>query len=135
MVVGYVVMRIAMVTQWLRAAREDRRRRATCHVYVATISVVQIGWVVLIFADLSIGDTFAGAAVLSVTELSGPSITEAVTDGTPRHARHIAERYSMLTIIALGEGVVVTSRLCSAMSAATSPTHVEWAPIHRRPLI
>jgi Bacterial low temperature requirement A protein (LtrA) len=55
--VGYVVMRIAMVAQWLRAAREDRRRRATCLVYVATISVVQIGWVVLIFADLSIGDT------------------------------------------------------------------------------
>jgi hypothetical protein len=29
MVVGYVVMRIAMVAQWLRAARGDRRRRAT----------------------------------------------------------------------------------------------------------
>lgn len=82
MAVGYVVMRIAMVAQWLRAAREDRRRRATCLVYVATISVVQIGWVVLIFADLSIGDTFGCAAVLLAIELSGPSIAEAVTRQT-----------------------------------------------------
>jgi low temperature requirement protein LtrA len=37
------------------------------------------------------------------------------TEGTPWHARHIAERYSLLTIIALGEGVVGTVASLSAV--------------------
>jgi low temperature requirement protein LtrA len=29
-VIGYLIMRFALVLQWLRAARHDRQRRATC---------------------------------------------------------------------------------------------------------
>ena len=38
--------------------------------------------------------------------------------GTPWHAHHIAERYSLLTIIALGEGVVGTVASLSAVVSA-----------------
>jgi low temperature requirement protein LtrA len=115
MVAGYVVMRTAVVAQWLRAARQDPNRRATCLTYAATVFVAQIGWVIMIFAHLSIGATFVCTAVLLALELLGPPIAEALTEGTPWHARHIAERYSLLTIIALGEGVVGTVASLSAV--------------------
>src|SRR4051794_30663999 len=51
MVGGYVVMRLAMVFQWLRAARQDPGRRAACLTYATTITVGQAGWVVLAVAD------------------------------------------------------------------------------------
>jgi len=42
---GYVIMRLAMVTQWLRAARSDPGHRQACLRYAAGVTVVQIGWV------------------------------------------------------------------------------------------
>ena len=115
MVAGYVVMRTAMVAQWLRAARQDPPRRATCLIYATTVIVAQIGWVVLIFAHVSIGATFVWAAALLAIELLGPPAAESRTSGTPWHAGHIAERYSLLTIIALGEGVIGTVASLSAV--------------------
>src|SRR4051794_32139384 len=47
MVLGYVVMRVPMVLQWLRAGRQDPRRAAVCRVFVATLLVSQAAWVVL----------------------------------------------------------------------------------------
>ena len=35
MVAGYVVMRVAMVFQWARAARQDPARRSACKTYIA----------------------------------------------------------------------------------------------------
>ena len=39
---GYVVMRLAMVAQWLRAARNDPQRRPTALRYAVGIAVVQV---------------------------------------------------------------------------------------------
>ena len=65
MVAGYVVMRLAMVAQWLRAARQDPERRSTCLGYAAAITVAQVGWIVLLVAHTSGWVTFvaAGAAL------------------------------------------------------------------------
>src|SRR5580693_4028111 len=38
MVLGYVIMRVAMVSQWLRAARQNPSRRGACLVYALAIS-------------------------------------------------------------------------------------------------
>src|SRR3954469_17690649 len=43
--IGYVVMRVPMVAQWLRAAREDPAHRDVALRYAAGICVVQVGWV------------------------------------------------------------------------------------------
>ena len=45
MVAGYVVMRVAMVFQWVRAARQDPPRRAACLTYMTFIGVAQVGWI------------------------------------------------------------------------------------------
>ncbi|MBP1883368.1 low temperature requirement protein A [Sinorhizobium mexicanum] len=108
MVLGYVVMRVAMVFQWLRAAREDPLRRKACTTYAIAISIAQIGWIVLIFIDFSLLVTLAFVVVLTAVEMAGPVIGESFQGGTPWHAHHIAERHSLLAIIALGEGVVGT---------------------------
>ncbi|RDH78353.1 low temperature requirement protein A [Mycolicibacterium moriokaense] len=115
MVAGYVVMRIALVAQWLRAAKQDPQRRAACLTYAAVVTVAQLGWVVMILVSTSVVTTFAWAAVLVAFEMFGPWLAERRMGGTPWHAHHIAERYSLLTIIALGEGVVGTVASLSAV--------------------
>jgi low temperature requirement protein LtrA len=108
-VAGYVVMRVAMLFLWLRAARQDPPRRRACQTYAATIGVAQLGWVLLLMlTDSTVGEFFAWGALLLVIELAGPVIAERRKGGTPWHAHHIAERYGLLTIITLGEGVIGT---------------------------
>ena len=108
-VAGYVVMRVAMLFLWLRAARQDPPRRRACQTYAVTIGVAQIGWVLLlILADSTVGEFLAWGALLLVIEMAGPVIAERRKGGTPWHAHHIAERYGLLTIITLGEGVIGT---------------------------
>ncbi len=118
MVAGYVVMRIALVTQWLRAAKQDPQRRAACLTYATVVTVAQVGWIVMIVLSTSVAATLVGAAVLVVFEMFGPWLAERRMGGTPWHAHHIAERYSLLTIIALGEGVVGTVASLSAVVSA-----------------
>jgi low temperature requirement protein LtrA len=118
MVAGYVVMRIAMVAQWIRAAKQDPDRRSACLTYAATITVAQIGWIGVIVAHPSVPVTFLLVAVLTGVELAGPYLAETRSGGTPWHAHHIAERYGLLAIIALGEGVVGTVASISAVVGA-----------------
>jgi low temperature requirement protein LtrA len=115
MVLGYVIMRVAMVYQWLRAARQDPARRRACLTYAIAISIAQLGWAVLIFVDFSLSVTFILICALALTELAGPILAEHKDGGTPWHAHHIAERYSLFAIIALGEGVVGTVATLSAV--------------------
>ena len=92
-VAGYVVMRLSMIFLWLRAARQDQPRRRTCQTYAITIGVAQVGWVVLLLAHTPAAAFFAWGALLILIEMVGPVI---------------AERYALLTIITLGEGVIGT---------------------------
>ncbi|MHB9401458.1 low temperature requirement protein A [Mesorhizobium sp. RSR380A] len=114
MVLGYVIMRVAMIFQWLRAARQDPGRRRACLTYAIAIAIAQIGWVVQILVDFSLETSLAFGAVLLLIELAGPVIAERRDGGTPWHAHHVAERYSLFAIIALGEGVVGTLATLSA---------------------
>ena len=118
MVAGYVVMRISLVGQWLRAAKQDPDRRSACLTYVAFVTVAQVGWAGGIFLHTSVSVTFAIVAMLIGIEFLGPILAEKRMGGTPWHAHHITERYSLLTIIALGEGVVGTVASVSAAVGA-----------------
>ncbi|MBK8092635.1 MAG: low temperature requirement protein A [Verrucomicrobiaceae bacterium] len=115
MVVGYVVMRVAMVFQWVRAAKQDPARRSACLTYAFMISLAQVGWVALVFVNLPFGARYIAIGVLALIEMLGPVLAERKDGGTPWHAHHIAERYSLFAIIALGEGVVGTVATLSAV--------------------
>ena len=117
LVAGYVVMRVAMVIQWLRAAKQDPGRRSACLTYACTITVAQVGWIAVAIANTSLEVTFALVAALVGIEVTGPLLAEKRKGGTPWHAHHIVERNGLLTIIALGEGVVGTVASLSAVVA------------------
>lgn len=116
MVLGYVVMRVALVFQWLRAARQDPGRRATCLKYALYLAAVQLGWIAVIVANTGVAVMLAMALPLFLIEMSIPRIAERKAR-TPWHARHIAERYSLLAIIALGECLVGTVTALRAVVA------------------
>ncbi|MDR0959659.1 MAG: low temperature requirement protein A [Propionibacteriaceae bacterium] len=100
--VGYCVMRAAGVIQWLRAARNDPSGRATALRYARGIAFVQILWVgrLALPATWELGSFIACAAI----ELLVPWWAERA-EQTAWHPHHIAERYSLFTIILLGESV------------------------------
>lgn len=116
MVAGYVVMRLAMVLLWARAARHDHARREIARAYIWAISVSQVGWVLLFISQLPVTTTLILATLLLLIELSGPFIAEQKeSGGTPWHPHHIAERYGLLVIITLGEGVIGTVAALNAV--------------------
>jgi low temperature requirement protein LtrA len=118
MVAGYIVMRIALVGQWLRAASQDPEHRPACLTYALWVTIAQVGWLAALLLHTSIPVTFVVVAVLIGVETLGPLLAETRRGGTPWHAHHIAERYGLLAIIALGEGVVGTVASLSAVVGA-----------------
>ena len=103
MVAGYVLMRLAAVTQWVRAARGDPERRGTALRYAIGIAVLQIAWI----ARLAVPAAWLVPSFLAavVAELAVPVWAEQAAH-TPWNAHHIAERYGCFTLIVLGETVV-----------------------------
>ena len=115
LVIGYVVMRVALVAQWLRVAKQDPERRATALAYAKYVSIAQAGWLVVAFTSLEFWPTVLCALVLFVIEMAGPVLAERKTSGTPWHPHHIAERFGLLAIITLGEGIFGTVASVSAI--------------------
>jgi low temperature requirement protein LtrA len=115
MVAGYVIMRVAMVAQWLRAISQAPKHRRAALAQASFIFVAQLGWVALAVSDPSLATVLAVFPVLILLELAGPVLVEKRHGGTPWHAHHLAERYGLLTIIALGEGVFGTAASVSAL--------------------
>lgn len=112
---GYVVMRLALVGQWLRAAHGDPPRRTTALRFAAGVAAVQIGWIV----RLALPETWLlpGFLVLALAELAVPVWAERASP-TTWHPGHIAERYGLFTIIVLGESILAaTTAVRSALDA------------------
>ncbi|GGK91935.1 putative low temperature requirement protein A [Curtobacterium luteum] len=106
-VVGYVVMRLALVGQWLRAAASAPGYRRTALRYAVGIVVVQALWVLaLVLPEAALRGAIP---VLILLEVLVPPVAERGSRTTPWHTRHIAERYSLFTLIVLGEGLVASA--------------------------
>lgn len=114
--IGYVVMRVAMMSQWIRAGIENRALRHPAWNYAGGILVVQLGWVARLFVPPD-WDT-ASFLVLAAAEMAVPIWAERRVR-TTWHAGHIAERYALFVIILLGE-VVAASTLAMQRALATS---------------
>ncbi len=121
-VAGYIVMRVAMLAQWIRVAVQDPPHRRVALGYVVTISVSQVGWTSALFFDLQLAAFIPVALLLVGIELIGPILAERRDGGTPWHPHHIAERYGLLVIITLGEGILGTIVAVSALV-----DHVGWS--------
>lgn len=106
-VLGYVVMRAAMVTQWLRVARGcEGIQRTMALRYAVGVSFAQVCWVVLLFLPHGV-QTWLQLLFVAV-ELVVPTLAERSYQ-TSWHAGHIAERYGLFTLIVLGETVAAAT--------------------------
>ncbi|MEV7383744.1 low temperature requirement protein A [Streptomyces lydicus] len=104
---GYLVMRLAMVSQWLRAARGSRgTERRTALGYALGVTVCQVGWLGLLL--LPEGDVLGVFVVVGLMELAVPTLAERSYQ-TTWHPHHIAERYGLFTIIVLGETIAAAT--------------------------
>lgn len=105
-VAGYAVMRLGMVAFWLRAAAGDPTGRPAALRYAGGIAAVQVFWIARLVLDgpVVLTATFALGIVL---ELLVPVYAER-GHRTPFHPHHITERYSLFTIIVLGEVILAT---------------------------
>jgi low temperature requirement protein LtrA len=105
-VVGYVIMRIALVIQWLRVASTVPEYRSTALRFAVGITLVQCLWVV----RLLLPDPWssAGFLIIGLLDLGVPLWAERHRM-TPWHPHHIAERYGLFTIIVLGESVLAAT--------------------------
>ncbi|MFJ9575119.1 low temperature requirement protein A [Streptomyces sp. NPDC101191] len=108
MVIGYVVMRVAMVLQWWRAARESAPFHAVGMANIRWTVIAQAGWIVVAFAEAPTPVVLVACLVLGALELLLPVLTQGASGDTPWHPHHVAERYGLFAIITLGEGVVGT---------------------------
>jgi low temperature requirement protein LtrA len=114
---GYVVMRLAMVGQWLRAAKSDPDHRTTAHRYAIGISVLQVVWAVLLLAPEW---TVPGFVVFALAELLVPVWAERARQ-TRWHPHHIAERYGLFTLIVLGESILSATIAIQAVVESGEP--------------
>lgn len=106
-VLGYVIMRLAMTAQWLRAARTARGpERTTALRYAGGVALCQIGWLgLLVLPEPARPWLFV---VMAIAELCVPVFAEKGFQ-TSWHPHHIAERYGLFTIIVLGETILAAT--------------------------
>jgi low temperature requirement protein LtrA len=104
--IGYAVMRVPMVLQWLRAAREHPDGRRTARRYALGIAVVQALWLLRLLLPHPVD--YVGFVVLVLAETAIPPWAERARP-TDWHPEHIAERYGLFTIIGLGEVILATT--------------------------
>ncbi|NIK56551.1 low temperature requirement protein A [Kribbella shirazensis] len=105
-VIGYVVMRVAMIAQWLRASRSGGVSRQAALRYAGGIAVVQVLWL----TTLAMSGTVVVVAwcVFVLAELAVPVVAER-RGQTPWHPHHITERYGLFTLILLGESLLASA--------------------------
>jgi len=116
-VLGYVVMRLSLVTLWLRAARADPERRRCARRFAFGILAVQAAWIASLFVPASGALAMARFWTLAACEMLVPVWAERAGP-TRWHAEHIAERYGLFTLITLGESILAASYAVRAASEA-----------------
>ncbi|WP_405820629.1 low temperature requirement protein A [Streptomyces sp. NBC_01390] len=104
---GYLIMRLAMAAQWLRAARAaDGAERTTALRYAGGVLLCMVGWLGLVVLPES-GRPWV-FLVMALIELAVPLYAESGFT-TPWHPHHISERYGLFTIIVLGEAIAAAT--------------------------
>ncbi|MGC4174581.1 low temperature requirement protein A [Demequina sp.] len=107
MIAGYVLMRVAMVAQWLRASHGAGEARRTTQIYAWGIAGLQVAWVAWLALPDGVVKTAALLALIGA-ELAIPVVAER-RNQTPWHPHHITERYGLFTIIVLGESLLASA--------------------------
>jgi len=104
-VAGYTVMRLGMVSLWLRAAHGHPEGRRCALTYAAGITAVQVFWLARLVIEDGRALLLSTFVIGMLLEFTVPYVAER-THRSSYHPDHIAERYGLFTIIVLGEVVL-----------------------------
>ncbi|MBV8690281.1 MAG: low temperature requirement protein A, partial [Actinobacteria bacterium] len=105
--IGYAIMRIGLVIDWLRVARDQPTCRTRALRYASSITVLQVLWFLRLATPHSlVVPTFV---VLGLAELTAPYWAERASTAPMFNPRHIDERYGLFTLIVLGETILAAS--------------------------
>ena len=116
MVAGYVVMRVPLIVLWLRAGREDQAHRRNAVSWVVVIAVAQVGWILTVLLPMPVDVTVAAIVVLVAFEMVAPVVATTRLGHSPWNAGHVAERFSLLTLITIGEVIAGTTAAVGALT-------------------
>jgi low temperature requirement protein LtrA len=110
--IGYLIMRIPLVVQWLRVAHDDLSRHAVAVRYAVGVSVVQALWLL----RLTLPDTAGLIAFfpIALLDVAVPIWAERAGPMTRWHPEHIAERYGLFTLIVMGEVILAATTAVQA---------------------
>ncbi|WP_372344196.1 low temperature requirement protein A [Streptomyces sp. KL116D] len=103
---GYVVLRTALASLWLRAGLADPARRTSTLRFAIGVTACQVGWLGLLL--LPTAWQLPGIVAMILAEVAVPVWAQSA-GMTPWHPRHIAERYELFTLIVLGESVAAAT--------------------------
>lgn len=104
---AYTAMRVPLVLQWLRAARDDAAHRWFALRYAYGIMTAQAMWLIALVTPAPGRWAVWGAAIAA--DLLTPIWATKAAPGRVFHAGHIAERYGLFTLIVLGETILAVS--------------------------
>lgn len=104
---GYLIMRLALASQWLRAALpSEGPERTMAQRYAGGVLLCLVGWLGLVILPEDARPWVF--LVMVVLELCVPPYAEK-DFATSWHPHHIAERYGLFTIIVLGETIAAAT--------------------------
>lgn len=119
---GYAIMRLASCSQWWRVYRQVPGHKKVAKRSIVGLLLLQAMWILWLFLPANIQTS--ALFIFIVAELLMP-VWARSEQFNNWHPGHIAERYGLLTIIVLGEGVVGVSNsiqyfLVNSVSATSS---------------
>ncbi|MDN6234567.1 MAG: low temperature requirement protein A, partial [Bifidobacterium crudilactis] len=103
-----VLMRLAMVGQWLRASASSQEFRETAIRYVIGVVAVQIAWLLRLALPANLA--IVSFAILAAAEIAVPLLAESHRT-TPWNPGHITDRYGAFTLIVLGESILAAANV------------------------
>jgi low temperature requirement protein LtrA len=115
---GYFLMRVGLVAQWVRAAIENPDGRTTALRYAGGVTLVQLGWISRLLLPTNAANqwwtVYLAFVVFVILEFAVPYWAER-TGMTTWHPHHIAERYGLFAIILIGEIIAVFASAVGAV--------------------
>jgi len=118
---GYFIMRIGLVAQWVRAAIDNPQGRATAVRYAIGVTVVQLGWLSRLLLPANAANQWSTVYLAFVVLVTFEGLVPywAERQGmTTWHPHHIAERFGLFTIILLGETIAALAVSSGAIVTA-----------------
>lgn len=113
-VIGLMLARFSLGFNWLRAARANNARRNTCITYAFGLGGLTFAWFAWGIFEVGVGASFCLALVIMCAELLLPVMAERF-GGTQLHVQHLAERFGLIVVVALGECVIGTVSVVAAL--------------------